>query len=51
MQVEPLLESHWDFPEICLRTFFEDGHVSGRRRRQTENSATTKLLEMSRQTF
>jgi hypothetical protein len=24
--VETLLESNWDFPEICARTLFEDGH-------------------------
>ena len=22
-----MLESNWDFPEICLRTFYEDGLV------------------------
>jgi hypothetical protein len=32
-----------DFPEICVRTLFKDGHVTGRRQRQTENSSTTKL--------
>jgi hypothetical protein len=43
IQVETLLKSNWDFPEICARTIFEDGHVTGRRQRQTENSSTTKL--------
>jgi hypothetical protein len=40
IQVETLLESNWDFPEICARTLFEDGHVMGQRRRQMENSST-----------
>jgi hypothetical protein len=43
IQVETLLESNWDFPEICAKTLFEDGHVTGRSLRQTENSSTTKL--------
>jgi hypothetical protein len=34
--VETLLESNWDFLEICAKTLFEDGHVTGQRQHQTE---------------
>jgi hypothetical protein len=43
IQVEILLELNWGFPEIYGRTVFEDGHVMGRRQRQTKNSSITKL--------
>jgi hypothetical protein len=51
IQEKTLLESNRDFPQICPRSFFEDGHVTGRRWHQTKNSPTIKFLEILRGTF
>ena len=42
-----MLKSNWYFPEICLETFFEDGHVTDTRRRQWKKSSRKSCGQFS----